>query len=63
MSERLFACAECGGDVRMQDASGREVLGMTVPEGMRLATCDKCGESYFGGDDIERIDIANKATP
>lgn len=71
MSERMFRCCECGGDVYMTGGNGRtyrrtRTEEVRIPDELPLPTCAKCGEWYWCEDTsaaLERAYQAAKETP
>lgn len=57
-----FRCPECGGNVRPFAGPGRALkhrgVPVSVPADLEVNTCDKCGEEYFGPEDVARVDAA-----
>lgn len=63
MSERLFTCAECGGDVFAMTGLGRTVenergVVLPVPDDLAAPTCVRCGEEYYSVANYNKIVLA-----
>jgi transcriptional regulator with XRE-family HTH domain len=58
-----FRCGDCGGMVRMINASGerrefRRGVSLEIPRDLLIPKCEQCHTTYFGAADSARVDAA-----